>query len=306
MKKTLFWLKKLFAVVATYAVLSPASLSYGADKIAVMTSFSILGDLVQAVGGERVSVSALVGPDQDAHIFEPKPQDAKNLLQAKLLVLNGLGFEPWAQKLIKSTAYKGTVLTATQALKTLTMPSEKAGGKPEIDPHAWQNPNNVEIYVQNIATSLTKLDPAGASTFKTNSEAYIAELKQLDIWAQSQFDAVPKSKRKVITSHDAFGYFAAQYQITFLAPQGISTESEPSAQQVGKLIRQIKAEKIKAVFIENMSNSKLITQLATDTGVKLGEALYADALSSADKPGSTYLKMMRHNISQLAAGMLKN
>jgi zinc/manganese transport system substrate-binding protein len=306
MKNTLFWLKKLFIVIATYAVLSSASLSYGADKIAVVTSFSILGDLIQAVGGERVSVSALVGPDQDAHIFEPKPQDAKNLLQAKLLVLNGLGFEPWAQKLIKSTSYKGTVLTATQALKTLSMPSEKAGRKPEIDPHAWQNPNNVEIYVQNIATSLTKLDPSGASTFKTNSEAYIAELKQLDIWAKSQFDAIPKSKRKVITSHDAFGYFAAQYQIAFLAPQGISTESEPSAQQVGKLIRQIKAEKIKAVFIENMSNSKLITQLATDTGVTLGEALYADALSSADKPGSTYLKMMRHNISQLAAGMLKN
>jgi zinc/manganese transport system substrate-binding protein len=306
MKNTLFWLKKLFIVIATYAVLSSASLSYGADKIAVVTSFSILGDLIQAVGGERVSVSALVGPDQDAHIFEPKPQDAKNLLQAKLLVLNGLGFEPWAQKLIKSTSYKGTVLTATQALKTLSMPSEKAGRKPEIDPHAWQNPNNVEIYVQNIATSLTKLDPSGASTFKTNSEAYIAELKQLDIWAKSQFDAIPKSKRKVITSHDAFGYFAAQYQIAFLAPQGISTESEPSAQQIGKLIRQIKAEKIKAVFIENMSNSKLITQLATDTGVTLGEALYADALSSADKPGSTYLKMMRHNISQLAAGMLKN
>lgn len=306
MKNNLLWLRKLFVAITVYVVLSPASLSYGADKVAVMTSFSILGDLVQAVGGERVSVTTLVGPDQDAHIFEPKPQDAKNLLQAKLLVINGLGFEPWAQKLVKSTAYKGAVLTATQALKTLNMPSEKAGGKPEVDPHAWQNPNNVVIYIQNITASLSKLDPAGTGTFKTNSEAYIAELNKLDAWTKSQFDAIPKNKRKVITSHDAFGYFAAQYHITFLAPQGISTDSEPSAQQVGKLIRQIKTEKIKAVFIENMSNSKLVKQLATDTGVTLGEALYADALSNPDKPGATYLKMMRHNVGQLAAGMRKN
>jgi zinc/manganese transport system substrate-binding protein len=309
MKNILFrfkQLKQLFIALSIYAVLSPASLSYGAEKLTVMASFSILGDLVQVVGGERVSVSALVGPDQDAHIFEPKPRDAKNLLQAKLLVLNGLGFEPWAQKLVTSNAYKGTILITTQALKTLSMPSEKVGGKPEVDPHAWQNPNNVVVYIQNITASLSKLDPAGADTFKANSEAYIAELKKLDAWTKSQFDAIPQSKRKVITSHDAFGYFSAHYQITFLAPQGISTEAEPSAQQVARLIRQIKSEKIKAVFVENMSNPKLISQLSKDAGVTVGEALYTDALSSADKPGSTYLKMMRHNVSQLAAGMRNN
>ena len=186
------------------------------------------------------------------------------------------------------------------------MPSVKPGVKTEIDPHAWQNPNNVAIYVKNISAALTKLDPAGASTFKTNSDAYLAELSALDRWAKTQFDAIPKNKRKVITSHDAFGYFSAHYQIAFLAPQGISTEAEPSAKKVAKLIRQIKSENIKAVFVENMSNPKLLSQLSKDAGVTVGEALYADALSSADKPGSTYLKMMRHNVSQLAEGMRKN
>ena len=306
MKNILFRFKQLFVVLSIYAVLSPVSASLAADKLTVMASFSILGDLVQVVGGERVNVTTLVGPDQDAHVFEPKPQDAKNLLQSKLLVLNGLGFEPWAQRLVKSASFKGTTLAASQSVKFFSMPAEKKGDKPEIDPHAWQNPNNVIVYIQNITDALSKLDPEGAAVFKKNSEAYIAELRELDTWAKTQFDAIPQNKRKVITSHDAFGYFAAQYQIAFLAPQGMSTEAEPSAKQVAQLIRQIKSEKIKAVFVENMSNPKLISQLSKDAGVTVGEALYADALSSADKPGSTYLKMMRHNVNQLAAGMRKN
>lgn len=306
MKNILFRLKQLFAVLSIYAVLSPVSASLAADKLTVMASFSILGDLVQVVGGERVNVTTLVGPDQDAHVFEPKPQDAKNLLQTKLLVLNGAGFEPWAQRLVKSASYKGATIAASQQVKLLNMPAEKKGDKPEIDPHAWQNPNNVIAYIQNITTALGNLDPEGVAVFKKNSEAYIAELRELDTWAKSQFAPIPNNKRKVITSHDAFGYFATQYQITFLAPQGISTEAEPSAKQVAQLIRQIKSEKIKTVFVENMSNPKLISQLSKDAGVTLGEALYADALSGADKPGSTYLKMMRYNVNQIVLGMQKN
>ena len=306
MKNLLSWFKQLFISLSLFVLISPMSLSHGADTLNVMTSFSILGDLVQVVGGERVKVTNLVGPDQDAHIFQPKPQDVKNLLSAKLLVLNGAGFEPWAQRLVKSASYKGTILTASQSVKFLYMPAEKKGDKPEIDPHAWQNPNNVIVYIQNISAALSKLDPEGATVFKTNSEAYIAELRKLDAWAKTQFGAIPKNKRKVITSHDAFGYFSAQYQITFLAPHGISTLAEPSAQQVAQLIRQIRSEKIKAVFVENMNNSKLVKQLAADTGVTLGGALYADALSSSDQLGSTYLKMMQHNINQLAAGMQKD
>jgi zinc/manganese transport system substrate-binding protein len=179
-------------------------------------------------------------------------------------------------------------------------------GKKSTDPHAWQNPRNVVVYVRNIAAALSKLDPAGTAQFKGSSEAYIKELEALDTWAITQFAAVPLVKRKVITSHDAFGYFAAHYQITFLAPQGISTESEPSAKQVAQLIRQIKTEKIKAVFVENMTKPKLLAQLVKDAGAVPGGTLYADALSAAGQPGASYLQMMRHNVTQLAEGMKKN
>jgi zinc/manganese transport system substrate-binding protein len=273
------------------------------DKLPVVASFSILGDLVSIVGGDRVAVTTLVAADSDAHVFEPKPADAKNIARAKLLVVNGLGFEPWMTKLTKSAGYKGDTVVAAQGIQPLSMTED---GKKSLDPHAWQNPRNVMVYVRNIAAALSKLDPAGTASYQGSSEAYVKELEALDTWAVAQFAVVVPVKRKVITSHDAFGYFAAQYQVTFLAPQGASTESEPSAKQVAQLIRQIKAEKIKAVFVENMTSPKLLAQLAKDAGVVPGAVLYADALSSADKPGASYLQMMRHNITQLAAGMKKN
>ena len=281
-------------------------LSIAADKLPVTASFSILGDLVRVVGGERVTVTTLVGPNEDAHVFEPKPTDAKHLLQSKLLVINGLGFEPWAQKLAQSAGFKGTTLQASQGVTPRTMPSEQSPSHLETDPHAWQNPDNVVIYVRNIAATLSKLDPAGAATYQNNSAAYIQELQALDRWAKEQFAVLPPAKRKVITSHDAFGYFAAHYQLTFLAPQGVSTDAEPSAKDVAQLIRQIKREHIKAVFMENMSNQKLLAQLAKDTGVTLGARLYVDALSGPQEPGSSYLKLMRHNVAQLVAGMQLN
>jgi zinc/manganese transport system substrate-binding protein len=266
-----------------------------ADKIAVTASFSILGDLVRIVGGERVAVTTLVGPNEDAHVFEPKPTDVKAIARTQLLVTNGLSFEPWANKLAKSAGYKGETVVASTGVKAL--PS---------DPHAWQNPNNVELYVRNIAAGLSKVDATGASTYQANAEAYVKELQALDAWAKAQFLEILVVKRKVITSHDAFGYFAAHYQIKFIAPQGISTEAEPSAKQVAVLIKQIQREKIKAIFVENMSNPKLLAQLSKDAGATVGASLYADALSGPDKPGATYLQMMRHNVTQLAAGMRLN
>ena len=266
-----------------------------ADKIAVTASFSILGDLVRVVGGERVAVTTLVGPNEDAHVFEPKPTDVKAIARTQLLVTNGLSFEPWANKLAKSAGYKGETVVASTGVKAL--PS---------DPHAWQNPNNVELYVRNIAAGLSKVDATGASTYQANAEAYVKELQALDAWAKAQFLEILVVKRKVITSHDAFGYFAAHYQIKFIAPQGISTEAEPSAKQVAVLIKQIQREKNKAIFVENMSNPKLIEQLSKDAGATVGASLYADALSGPDKPGATYLQMMRHNVTQLAAGMRLN
>lgn len=266
-----------------------------ADKLPVVASFSILGDIVRVVGGDRVSVVTLVGPDEDAHAFEPKPSDVKAILASKLVVTNGLGFEPWSDRLIKSAGYKGEIAVVSKGVKV-------AGS----DPHAWQNPNNVVIYTRNLAAAMGKVDPAGASLYQANAAAYTQELLQLDVWVKEQFAAIPKAKRKVITSHDAFGYFAAHYGVAFLAPQGVSTETEPSAKQIAQLIKQIQREKIRAVFVENMSSPQLVAQLSKDAGATVGASLYADALSTADKPGSTYLKMMRHNATQLAKGMLLN
>ncbi len=300
------WSRQLLApLVLAAQCLLPTS-SFAADKIPVTASFSILGDLVRVVGGDRVNVTTLVGPDQDAHVFEPKPSDAKNLLQSKLLVLNGIGFEPWAKKLASSAGFKGNTLLASQGVTTRTLALEKGHHHSETDPHAWQNPVNVIVYVRNIAAALTQLDAAGAAAFKSNSDAYVKELQRLDDWTKAQIALLPKDKRKVITSHNAFGYFADHYQVTFLAAQGVSTSSAASAKEVADLIRQIKRDKIKAVFIENMSNPKLLKQLGQDTGVTLGPKLYVDALSGPPEAGSSYLKMMQHNVTQLVTGMQRN
>lgn len=300
--------RHLMAGSLVYAVFGSGS-ALAADKIPVTASFSILGDLVRVVGGERVAVTTLVGPDEDSHAFEPKPAHAKTILSSKLVVSNGLGFEPWAGKLVKSAGYKGASVVASKGVKTLGSAPEPGHGvhaHDEADPHAWQNPNNVVLYVRNIAAALSKVDAEGAASYQANAEKYVKELQTLDDWAKAQFAAIPSAKRKVITSHDAFGYLASHYQIRFLAPQGVNSDTEPSAKQVAQLIRQIQREKIRAVFMENIRNPKLIEQLSRDAGATVGASLYSDALSGADKPGATYLQMMRHNVGQLVAGMALN
>ncbi|NDP64963.1 metal ABC transporter substrate-binding protein [Polaromonas sp.] len=301
--------KLLAAGIAGATLLSSAS--FAADKLPVVASFSILGDLVRVVGGERVSVTTLVGPDEDAHVFEPKPADAKAIVQSRLLVVNGLGFEPWAQKLAKSAGYKGATVVASKGVKPRAMAGEAGHGDKghahaENDPHAWQNPGNVVVYARNISAALSQADPAGSPVYQANTDAYVKELQALDAWAGAQFASIAADRRKVITSHDAFGYFGAHYGIRFLAPQGVSTDAEPSAKNVAQLIRQIQREKISAVFVENMSNPKLLAQISKDAGVGVGQALYVDALSAAGGPADSYLKLMRHNVTQLAAGMKLN
>ncbi len=281
--------------------------AHAANKVPVTASFSILGDLVRVVGAERVAVTTLVGPNEDAHVFEPKPQDARALLNSRLLVTNGLGFEPWADRLSRSANYKGEVVVASKDVKTRQVSdAKKHAGHGDTDPHAWQNPNNVVLYVRHIAAGLAKVDPGASAFYQANAEDYVKELVALDTWAKAQFAAIPLDKRKVITSHDAFGFLAAQYGVQFLAPQGVNTDAEPSAKQVAQLIAQIKREKIRAVFVENMSNPKLVAQLSKDAGATVGASLYSDALSAPGQPGATYLQMMRHNITQLVAGMKKN
>ena len=299
---------KLFALSALVASSLFSTQAKAAEPLPVVASFSILGDLVQVVGGDRVKVTTLAGPDADAHEFAPSPAHAKAVLNTRLFVVNGLNFEPWAQKLAKSAGYKGETLVASKGVKPRQMAAEAGHdhGHAETDPHAWQNPLNVVQYVNNIAAALAKVDPSGTTTYEANAEAYAKQLKDFDAQAKTQLNAIAPPKRKVITSHDAFGYLAARYGITMLAPEGVNTDSEPSAKHVAQLIRQIKREKIKAVFVENMSNPKLIAQLSKDAGVSVGATLYSDALSETSGPASTYMKMMNHNLTQLVAGMKLN
>jgi zinc/manganese transport system substrate-binding protein len=303
MKHTTLKLLALSTLVARGLLFSQA---YAAEPISVVASFSILGDLAQVVGGDRVKVTTLAGPDADAHEFAPSPAHAKAVLNASVFVVNGLSFEPWAQKLAKSAGYKGETVIASKGVTPREMAAETGHAHAEADPHAWQNPLNVVLYVNNIAAGLTKVDPSGAATYQGNADAYAKQLREFDAQAKAQFDAIAPAKRKVITSHDAFGYLAARYGITMLAPEGVNTDSQPSAKHVAQLIRQIKREKIKAVFVENMSNPKLIAQLSKDAGVSVGATLFSDALSNASGPAPTYLKMMNHNLTQLAAGMKLN
>ena len=277
-----------------------------ADKLPVLASFSIMADLVQEVGGERVTVSSLVGPDQDAHVFQPAPQDVKKLTAAKVFVVNGLGFEGWLNRLSKSSGFKGQTVVASQGVKPLTLTEDEHGhdhGHTSQDPHAWHNPQNVKLYVRNISAALTQADPAGKDYYSQRAQAYSQQLEQLDADARQRFAAIPASQRKVLTSHDAFAYLAQRYQIRFLSPQGVSTEAEASAKGVARLVRQVKSEKIRAVFMENMSDKRLLEQLSREAGVQIGGKLYADALSPANGPAASYVQLFKHNVDGLWGAM---
>ncbi|MFA4902330.1 MAG: metal ABC transporter substrate-binding protein [Desulfobaccales bacterium] len=282
-------------------------------KLKVIASFSILGDITNNVGGDRVEVITLVGPNGDAHVFEPTPADAKAVASADLVIVNGLGMEGWMERLIKTSGYKGPVVVAAQGIKPLEgTEEEKEGHKPgakhehKIDPHAWQNLANGQIYADNIGKGLSVVDPAGASIYKATTEAYKAKLAELDKWVKTEFSSIPKPQRRVLTSHDAFGYLAAAYGVTILSPMGLSTESEPSAGGVATLIKQIRKEKITAVFIENVSDPRLVEQISKESGVKLGGELYSDALSKPEGPAPTYIDMFKNNVTKMVAAMRKS
>jgi zinc/manganese transport system substrate-binding protein len=275
-----------------------------ADKIKVAASFSVLGDMVKQVGGDRVEVTTFVGPNGDAHVYEPTPGDAKTLLDSKILVVNGLGLEGWMSRLQKSSGFKGQVVTATKGIKTRQMEEEEKGKTRKItDPHAWQSLVNGRVYVQNIRDGLVAADPAGKETYEANATKFLADIDAVEKTVKDSIAKLPPARRKIITTHDAFGYFGATYGMEFIAPEGVSTESEASAKDVAKIIRQIKAEKIPAVFLENVTDHRLLDQIAKETGAKVGGTLYSDALSDANGPAATYLDMFRHNIETLTAAL---
>jgi len=275
-----------------------------ADKVKAVASFSILGDMVKQVGGDRVDVAVLVGPDGDAHVFSPTPADAKTLAGAQLFFVNGLGFEGWMERLEKSSGFKGKTIVASTGVKPRSMVEEE-GGTPETitDPHAWQDLENGKLYVANIRDGLIAADPEGKSVYEANAAKYLDAIAKEETAVKQALAALPEASRKIITSHDAFGYFGAAYGLEIIAPEGVSTESEASAQDVAKIIRQIRQEKIPAVFIESITDHRLLDQIARETGAKIGGTLYSDALSGADGPAATYLDMFKHNVGALTAAL---
>ncbi len=298
------------AVLAALGALAfqPLTHAQTSAPVKAVASFSILGDLVRQVGGERVQVDVLVGPGADAHVFQPSPSHAKQVAQANVVFANGLGFEGWLQRLLDTAGYKGKPVLVSQGIKPLQTEEDehehhdhdhKAGqhghDHGDADPHAWQAVPNVITYVANIVKGLCAADAAGCDTYQKNAGAYTGQLRALDAEIRATWKTIPAAQRKLITSHDAFGYYAKAYGVQFLAPQGVSTDSEASAKGVAQLVRQIRKEKIKALFVESISDPRLIDQIGRETGVKPAGELFSDSLSDASGPAGSYVTMMRAN-----------
>lgn len=282
----------------TLALWLPFSL-HAAEKLDVVTSFSILADLTREIGGDRIELTNLVDADADAHVYEPSPDDAKALLRADLIVANGLGFEPWLERLLASSEPAGKRINASAGVVPLMLEED---GEQAPDPHAWQSLGNAEIYVRNIAQALAQLDPTHRGEYEARRDAYLARLHALLQKADERISRLPSSQRKVVTSHDAFGYLGQAWQLQFIAPQGLSTHDEPSAAEVAALIRQIRSEGVRAVFVENIRDPRLIEQIADEAGATVGGTLYSDALAS-EGPASTYLGMFEHNLETLMSAL---
>ncbi|CDZ73000.1 Periplasmic solute binding protein [Neorhizobium galegae bv. orientalis] len=295
--------RRLLLSAAIPALMAFSAVPAFADTLKVVASFTVLGDVVSQVGGKHVKVINLVGPNGDPHEFEPSPTDARNLKAAQVAFVSGEGLEGWMDRLITASGYKGKPVVVSEGVNTRTMDED---GKTVTDPHVWNSPVNVKVWVANIEKALSEADPADASAFKANAEAYLQKLDAMNAYAHSKFDAVPADRRKVLTSHDAFGYFGREYNVSFLAPLGLSTETEASAADVAKLIEQIKAEGVKTYFLENSNDPRLVKQIAKATAAQPGGELYVESLSDAKGPAPTYEKMFRYNVDQIAAAMAKS
>lgn len=286
--------------------------------LAVTASFSILADMARQIGGPRIAVTAIVGADVDSHTFQARPSDAAALRNAALVLRNGLGFEPWLDRLLGAAAPRGRVVTLTEGITPRLMDGHAHGhdhggaarrqqhhvGPRQVpDPHAWQDLRLVPVYLRHIEAALSAADAPGAVTYRANAQAYAARIETLDAWVRAEIGTVPEARRKIITNHDAFGYFGAAYGVTMLAPQGLATHGEPSAAALGGLIRQARAESISAIFLENASNPAIIERLAREAGMRVRGRLYADALSAPTGPAPTFEAMVRHNLGLMVPAM---
>lgn len=308
------------AFLATVITFMPGALTAAsaAEKLDVVASFSVIGDFAKEVGGDRVSVTTLVGPDGDAHVYEPKPADATAMAKADVILVNGLHFEGFLDRLVETSETKAPVAVLTNGVTSIKMKAEFAEGEEgegqthegeqaeaeghdhgDIDPHAFQSIANARLYVKNIADAFCGVDEEGCPTYEKNAEAYTAKLDAVESEVEAAVASIPADKRTIITSHDAFGYFEHAYGLTFRAPEGLSTEADPSAADVAKLIEDVREDKAAAIFVENITNPRLVEQIASETGLKVGGELFSDALSDASGPASTYIDMMRHNIATI-------
>lgn len=313
-----FRLATYTSLLALVGIASSAS----AAELKVVASFSIIADLAKNVGGERVDISTFVGPDGDAHVYQPRPADAASLEGADVILVNGLQFEGFMSRLIETSGTKAAVVEVSKGIDPLKSAEEEhhegeekaeAGHDHgheghhhhgEFDPHAWQSIHNSETYVKNIADAFCGADKAGCATYTANSETYLAKLGALETEVKAAIGSIPADKRTIITSHDAFGYFERDYGLKFIAPEGISTEAEASAADVAKLVDQVREDKASAIFVENISNPRLVEQIATETGLKVGGTLYSDALSGIDGPASTYIDMFRYNVNTIKSAIV--
>lgn len=292
-------MKKLFSTLLVLGLtMAPLSAS-AADKIKVVASFSILGDMVENVTGDLAEVTTIVGPDADAHVYTPNTADAKAVADANVIFVNGLGFETWSQTLIENSGTKASVFVATEGVTPVSVDGE-------TDPHAWNNLINGVVYVKNIAKHMAATDPANATAYNENAAAYVAKLEALHSQALEAFAKLPDGQKTVVTAHDAFGYLADAYGLNFLAPVGIDTEAEPSAKDLAKLIDHLKEVGAGALFVENITSPALVQQISRETGIKLGGTLYSDALSERGGPATSYEKMFEHNLGALIQALGKS
>ncbi len=289
-------MRRLLCGLVCLTLMATAIPAAAQDRINVVASFSILGDFVRNVGGNRVNVTTLVGANGDVHVYTPAPSDAQKIADAKLVVVNGLGLEGWLPRLVQSSGGKATIVEASHGIAPLRIGSD-------TDPHAWQSVADAKIYVANIRDALSAADPAGAAAYQANAERYLAKLDALDRDVRQAVSQIPQSRRKVISTHEAFGYFAAAYGIEFIAPLGVSTESEPSARDIAGIVKEIKTPGIPAVFLENISDDRLMRRISAETGARIGGTLYSDSLTGENGDAPTYIDMVRHNIKALTSAL---
>jgi len=295
--------------LAVASAILPASAQQDATNLQVVATFSILADFARNVGGDQVEVTTLVGPNGDVHVYTPTTADAEAIRNARLVIVNGLGLEGWLPRLVKSSGSNVTTVVATRGIAPRKVAAgeilSRDRGMGSVDPHAWQSVANAEIYVANIRDAMVSADPANAATYRANTSAYLAKLETLDRDVRKVLAPIPVERRKVISTHNAFGYFAAAYDITFVAPQGVSTETEPRARDVATIIAQIKKEKIPAVFLENISDPRLMLQVASETGAAIGGTLHSDSLTPKDGEAPSYIEMIRHNVRTIASALME-